>query len=113
MLSEFLMDIHGLGGREVLLIFADYLEERGEDRLAKLARSRKVRNVGNRGRHSVGSGIFYYLVDDSNGKSASGQGHAYGYANFFYGQGYGLNYGLSYCGQGYGEWLWDNENVIT
>ncbi len=92
-IEQFLKDIHGEEGKDVLLIFADYLEENGVD---WNLRRRRVKNVG------INCGGYNYtnLVDYGNYGTGFGYGIGYEYGRGRDG-GNGYSYGRS-CGIGYG-----------
>ncbi len=109
--DQFLKDIHGEDGREVLLIFYDYLEERG----IELRRRKRIRNshlssvLGREFRGCgpyFGSGLSYgYTLplslvgigcgllgyyDNYDEKSGRGNGNCYGYLKNGVGSGDGF-----------------------
>ncbi len=102
--NQFLIDIHGESGREVLLIFADYLEENGEDRLLNKLKNRKPKTLNH---------TFAYGEDDPETGHETAYGFGWGDESSFFGSevdctrpyisdGLPLGYGTGGIGQGCG-----------
>ncbi len=100
--EQFVKDIHGEEGKDVLLIFADYLEENGID---WGLRRRRVRNVGISYVYGIGydlgNGCSYSYGGNIDFFYSGGSGSGCGYGNAgVYSLGYARGSGLG-MGDGY------------
>ncbi len=92
-IDQFLKDIHSEDGKTTLLIFADYLEDHNQSRLAQLIRrKRKYKPIG------IGNGtdMLFSRLGNYNGYYVS-FGYGYSSGSYNVGLGFGYGYGFQNC----------------